>query len=366
MKSTQFHVEFKQTPVSNILKILIKICIIPLKINQSENTAKVTFKFVSKETLFFLLYPFIIFGSTFFMMFYEIGINTFLLWFITKFQNSNLIDFVSLMCIMNFAVTIPSFSLPFFKQLTRVAPEIILSQRLQLPSHWKKFVFASLLYTFSSFIYMFINIRFSKIENECIDYFWWIAGALIQNICVNIFAFIFFSIILCLIDEFKRIVSLRKDNIISHSNNCLNYFKTLQKGFGTTFLITFSFYQMENVFCTYMSISSIMSMNEIVWQNLVLSVCYFTMAAYFMTILYCFTLTAEEAYDALQSLNSPLEKMLVSEDDLTRKELIKITMRKLDKVQPLNGYGYFYITRETLTSIISTTITYLIILLQFR
>ena len=89
-------------------------------------------------------------------------------------------------------------------------------------------------------------------------------------------------------------------------------------------------------------------------------------SAYFMTILYCITLTAEEAYDALQSLNTPLEKMLVNENDLTRKENIKATMRKLEKMRPLNGNGYFNITRETLTSIVSTTITYLIILLQFR
>ena len=90
------------------------------------------------------------------------------------------------------------------------------------------------------------------------------------------------------------------------------------------------------------------------------------MTAYYMTILYCITLTAEEAYDALQSLNTSLENMLVNEDDLKRKELIKATMRKLEKIRPLNGNGYFNITRETLTSIVSTTVTYLIILLQFR
>ena len=85
-----------------------------------------------------------------------------------------------------------------------------------------------------------------------------------------------------------------------------------------------------------------------------------------MTILYCITLTADEAYDALQSLNTPLEKMLINETDLTKKEYIKATIRKLEKTRPLNGNGYFNITRETLTSIISTTVTYLIILLQFR
>ena len=206
----------------------------------------------------------------------------------------------------------------------------------------------------------------SKGDDRIIDHSWWLAGAYIQTIYIQLTVFIIFFVVLCLIDEFKRKVCLCKNNIIKHADNCIDAFKTLQNGFGTTFLITFSYHQIENVFCTYMGISSLMSINENLWQNAVLSVCYFAMTAYFMTILYCFTLTAEEAYDALQSLNSPLEKMLVNEDDLTRKELIKITMRKLDKVQPLNGYGYFYITRETLTSIISTTITYLIILLQFR
>ena len=59
--------------------------------------------------------------------------------------------------------------------------------------------------------------------------------------------------------------------------------------------------------------------NENLWQNIVLSVCYFAMSFYCMSILYCITLTAEEAYDSLQSLNTPLENMLVIEDDLKRK-----------------------------------------------
>ena len=109
-----------------------------------------------------------------------------------------------------------------------------------------------------------------------------------------------------------------------------------------------------------------MSLNENTWQNIIMSVCHFVWSVYCMTILYCITLTAEDAYDALQSLNTPLEKMLINETDLTKKEHIKATMRKLEKTRPLNGNGYFNITRETLTSILSTTVTYLIILLQFR
>ena len=134
----------------------------------------------------------------------------------------------------------------------------------------------------------------------------------------------------------------------------------------SSFLCLSSSQEFRSACFIYMGISSLMSINGNFWQNIVSSVCYFTMATYSMTILYCITLTAEEAYDSLQSLNKPLEKMMVNEHDLATKELIKTTMRKLEKVRPLNGNGYFNITRETLTSIVSTTVTYLIILLQFR
>ena len=362
------HVAFnKPTPVSNILKVLIKTCIIPLKINRSEKTTSVTFKLKSKQTFIFCLYLLIIFGTTFFMMFYMFGINHIMTRFLTKFHNSNTIDFMSLICIMMMGTSVPILCLPFSKQLTYVASEIFQSPNLQLPNHWKKFVLFSLFYVLSLEAFTCIHITNSTIDDdEDIEYSWWIAAIIIQITVNNIFVFIFFFVVLCCIDEFKRITYLPKNDIIFHTNKCIDYFKTLQKGFGTTFLITYSYYQIQNVFCTYMSISSLMSMNENFWQNIVLSVCYFTMSAYFMAILYCITLTSEEAYDTLQSLNTPLEKMMLNENNFTQREQIKATMRKLEKIQPLNGNGYFNITRETLTSIVSTTVTYLIILLQFR
>ena len=364
MASPQLHVAFnKPTPVSKILKMLMKICIIPLKINRSEKNITVTFKYRSKQTLIFLIYQFILTVVMGFMMIYMTRIDHIMTWFVIKFQNSNFIDFISLLIIMIFGAFIPSFSLPFAKQLTYVANGLILSPNLQVPNHWKKFVISSFIYVISTNIYSYISLMYF---DEDIDFSWYLAGAYIQGINIHLTIFISFFIVLCFMDEFKRIVFLGKSNIIQHANNCIDYFKTLQKGFGTFFLLTFSYYQIENIFCTYMGISSLMLINENLWQNIVLSGCYFTMTAYFMTILYCITLTAEEAYDALQSLNTPLEKMLIKENDSTKKEIIRATMRKLEKIRPLNGNGYFNVTRETLTSIVSTTVTYLIILLQFR
>ena len=45
---------------------------------------------------------------------------------------------------------------------------------------------------------------------------------------------------------------------------------------------------------------------------------------------------------------------------------IEVQLRELDSTGPLSGNGYFGISRGTLTSIIGTSVTYFIILLQFR
>ena len=44
----------------------------------------------------------------------------------------------------------------------------------------------------------------------------------------------------------------------------------------------------------------------------------------------------------------------------------QLLLKEIENIPPFHGNGYFELKRETLTSITSTTVTYLIILLQFR
>ena len=120
MASPQLHVAFnKPTPVSNFLRMLIKFCIIPLKINQSEKTTSVTFKYRSKQALIFLFYQFIITGVVMgFMVIYMTGINKIMAWYMAYFQRSNIIDFISFMILVMLFNCVPNFSLPFAKHLT--------------------------------------------------------------------------------------------------------------------------------------------------------------------------------------------------------------------------------------------------------
>ena len=56
----------------------------------------------------------------------------------------------------------------------------------------------------------------------------------------------------------------------------------------------------------------------------------------------------------------------LDKDDETKHEAARLLLRDIDNLEPLSGYGLFEMNRSTLTSMISTSITYLIILIQFK
>ena len=250
MASPQLQVAFnKPTPVSKFFKILIQFCIIPLKINRSENKVTVTFKYKSKQTLIFLFYQLILIALIGFMSIYMTGINQIMTWFMAQFQHSNIIDFASLIILTIMINFIPTFYLPSMNRLTNVENGLILSPNLQLPNHWKKIVLSSLVQAVSTAIHTYLLLfNHLKIDDEDFDFSWWLVGSYIQIIYIYLLPFIFFFVVFCLIDEFKRKVCLRKNNIIQHAGNCIDNFKTRQNGLGTTFLIFFLIIKLEMFF----------------------------------------------------------------------------------------------------------------------
>ena len=68
----------------------------------------------------------------------------------------------------------------------------------------------------------------------------------------------------------------------------------------------------------------------------------------------------------MKNLVVPLQQKMIKERDVTEQLKLKILIEKVENMKTLNGNGYFEISREILTSIVGISITYLIILLQFR
>ena len=96
------------------------------------------------------------------------------------------------------------------------------------------------------------------------------------------------------------------------------------------------------------------------------SVAFGIVSIYCTCALYFITMTAESAFGKLKNLVIPLQQRMIQEKDPVEQMKIKFLIEKVEKVRPLSGNGYFEICRETLTSIVGISITYLIILLQFR
>ena len=77
-------------------------------------------------------------------------------------------------------------------------------------------------------------------------------------------------------------------------------------------------------------------------------------------------MTAEKAHQRLKMLAKPLQQALVMETDHPKMQSLKILLKEVENVGPLSGNGYFDINRGTLTSMIGISVTYFIILLQFK
>ena len=106
--------------------------------------------------------------------------------------------------------------------------------------------------------------------------------------------------------------------------------------------------------------------NQLPYQRSVNSLCFIVMAVYYISVLYFITMTAEKSHNNLKMLATPLQQSLVEEQDGPRLQSLKLLLKEVESVGPLTGNGYFDISRGTLTSIVSISLTYFIILLQFR
>ena len=79
-----------------------------------------------------------------------------------------------------------------------------------------------------------------------------------------------------------------------------------------------------------------------------------------------FTFILDAAFRALGNLTAGLQEQLVDKEMEKEKEEIRNLIRDVEKTGPFSGLGYFEITKSTLVSMASVSITYIIILVQFR
>ena len=65
------------------------------------------------------------------------------------------------------------------------------------------------------------------------------------------------------------------------------------------------------------------------------------------------TFTVESAYDSIQNLLERTEERLFRTREKSERQKLKYEIRKLSKLEPMTGGGFFQISKSTLTSMLS-------------
>ena len=87
---------------------------------------------------------------------------------------------------------------------------------------------------------------------------------------------------------------------------------------------------------------------------------FFLFGAAFLILLEYLLFKVHDLHKSIGKMKEAAEDVVMN--DQARKELL----REIGDLEPISGYGLFTVDRTTLTSTVSVSITYLIVLLQFK
>ena len=358
----------KKSSLAKFFEILLKTGVLPLVLDKETNQLK--YKIFSKPAYLSWFYGLLFLSVFAFFNIYMFGITPLTTFWVILLSSSNKTDALAYFALNIFVLaTIPLGFPMFLRDIVKISSILTLNENLKWPKHGVRLVFVSSLNCLAVIVWSILTFESAMLSRPNFgnyDITWMIIGnstiMLFQQ--VNLFILLLFS--LTWIESFTFICQdIKTTNILKHSLLSMEIFRSLQNGLGRTFLIVFSTFQFLTILSLYMSISTMFFGTSGILYNVSISICYIIMVTYNTTILYSLTVAAEEAFESIKTFETYLVD-LISQENTNSSVKIRSILRETDNVRPLNGNGYFELKKETLTSIFSTLVTYLIILLQFR
>ena len=293
-----------------------------------------------------------------------------------------------LMCFTSYNIMMYLYPLCIFivlKNIESLPSELITANNLKFPREFPKIFLSYTVITVAALCQSLTTFFGYYFENNFLTWQWIVFG--ISQFYVPIWYFIpmlpiFF--LLVWIEQFSRICKETEQSMMSlqdHAQKCLYYYNSIQNCFGVAFLCIFCCCQLFT-FVNFFNVISFQFMDFDTWERSVFSVSFVLISLHLIFIVLSLTFTIEEALNSLKSLMIPMRKRLGKKGTLFRLyfyQAISVDLTELSERQEmlnlveeirdtgaLTGHGYFEIRRANLTSMISISFTYLIILLQFR
>ena len=348
------------TRISRLVRCLAKLNLIPVRIVGED---KISFCLFSMESILCFL---MILGVFIVSLFLEYVVGHMQL-YIDLLSKMNTVDMLSLWSMTWILFLIFPFA-PFFLGYSLAAvPQLSLAYDLNWPKCGKKYLWSSL-FSELGFIGIFhtfwIEVNKDVNQDPVIGQF--VLAYMIPNVrnaAVVLVWLVPFILISSLLDKFMTICkNISTENVVDETKKCLQIYSAIDKGFGPFFLYVFFNTQLLIIFYLFMALSKPFGTHSPIWVigGLLNAI----------SLFYCMSVLTNSAFEAFVTVTGMLrileERLLLLADDTLEKRDIMNLIRRVDKIEPLSGNGYFKITKETMTGISSVGITYIIILVQFK
>ena len=157
-----------------------------------------------------------------------------------------------------------------------------------------------------------------------------------------------------------------KGSDVDHAKRCLQLYSDVDKGFGLLFLFSFGMSQVFIIFSLFLSISQAIGSNASGWDKAVISFGYLFISFGILLNIVSLTLVLDAAHKSLKELAKDLQDNALNVSDGFERQNTANIMKDIENTGPLNGKGFFEITRGTVTGMVSIGITYVIIIVQFK
>jgi hypothetical protein len=353
----------KRSIISQLVSILLKVRFIPVKIDHQRK--RVTIKLCSVVTLT----CFIIHWGLFLLINMPVNIAAHQVRYVVVeyFEKTNVIDAISQFLFGSFMGVLFPFCPVFLAMGLPAIPSIALAIDLNWPRNGVKNVFSFFMIAFGAFL---INATFwnNNLEEENVQTH---IKILLYFSPSNFIAPLYWILPILLVSSWmEKFISICESNDkgkeIPRARRCIELYTAFQEGFGTFFFFVFSVTQLLSIFTLFLTISQSIGSDDTLAVKLLHSLGNLVVTSGLILNITGLTFILETGYKSLTGLAKPLQEQLIQQMDGSERRIIKNTIKDLEQMQPLTGNGYFAITRGTLTAMVSVSITYIIILVQFK
>ena len=350
--------------MSKLVNILIKIRFIPVK-NDAKNL-KITFKLCSMVTFTFFV---VHFGASFLSYaIYEQIVSSIRDIVTERMMKYNAIDIASIYAFIFLLYWFPFCPL-FLGHALPSVPTIFRAKDLKWPKHGAKHLAALFLFALGqSAIYAGFWSEALKEKNVPEQ------TAVLLYILPIALSFGFTSywvvpalLVSALMDKFIFLCECRAvGKELAHAKRCLELYSAFDCGFGLFFFFVFGVSQVFVIFTLYLTISGPIESSSSVFGIIIYSSGQLLASCGLMLNIAGLTFSLDAGHKSLKGLANVLQDQLVHVTEGSERQTIKNTIKVIEQTGPLNGKGFFDITRGTLTGMVSVGFTYIIILVQFK